>query len=126
MVDLFGILFLLTSYVLLPTGLVWGWIRFAKTSASTNVAPRLSLLALALATTSACLAIGSMIYAHWIGGFPFYDPRLLRIYRYGILLSLTGFVASLGGLWKPGPLRWLAPACSFGTLLYWFGMASTE
>jgi hypothetical protein len=79
-----------------------------------------------LATASAVLAVSTVIYAHHIGGFPYYDPRLLRIYRWGALLSLTGMAFALGGVWRRGPLQWLAPVCTFGTLLYWFGAASGE
>ena len=86
----------------------------------------MSLIGFALATISALLAISTAIYAKAIGGFQFYDPTLLRIYRYGALLSLSGMVFSIAGLWKPSVLRWHAPVCSVGTLMYWFMLASTE
>ena len=47
-----------------------------------------------------------------VGGVPFYDPLLLRIYRWGALLSLAGTAFALIGVWRPGPLRWHAPACA--------------
>jgi hypothetical protein len=45
----------------------------------------LSLIGFTLASASGLLAVSSVLYAHAIGGFPFYDPRLLRIYRWGDL-----------------------------------------
>lgn len=86
----------------------------------------LSLVGFALATASSLLAASSMSYAHAIGGFPFYDPLLLRIYGWGALLSLSGTVFAFIGVWRPGPLRWHAPACAVGTLLFWFAAAMGE
>jgi len=65
-------------------------------------------------TVTVALALGSLIYAHAIGGFPYYDPRLLRIYRWGTGLSLLGVVFGIGGVWRRSALRWHAPALSVG------------
>ena len=54
--------------------------------------PILSLIGFVLATASGLLALSSVVYAHVIGGFPYYDPRLLRIYAWGGVLSLSGIV----------------------------------
>ena len=47
-------------------------------------------------------------------------PVLLRIYRWGGLVSIAGIAFALGGAWRPNPLRWYAqpvlPAC------YCFGL----
>jgi hypothetical protein len=61
-----------------------------------------------------------------IGGFPFYDPRLLKIYVCGLLLSLAGILCAIGGVWRAGPVRWHAPACAVGMLLFWFMAAIGE
>jgi hypothetical protein len=50
-----------------------------------------------------------MLYAHLIGGFPFWDPALLRIYRWGSLLSLAGLIFDLQAF--------VGPALFVGTLL---------
>jgi len=86
----------------------------------------MSLIGFAFATASALLAISTEVYAKAIGGFTFYDPTLLRIYRYGALLSLSGIVFSFAGIWRTNALRWFALICSVGTLMYWFMMASSE
>jgi hypothetical protein len=71
------------------------------------------------------LAISSLIYAHLIGGFPFYDPRLMRIFRWGALLSLMGFLFGVEGAWRSSTLRWHAIAGSAGTLFFWIVAAES-
>jgi len=41
-----------------------------------------SLAGFSLGTASAVLAVGTTVYARAVGGFPFYDPSLMRIYRW--------------------------------------------
>jgi hypothetical protein len=123
---MFAWVFVVIAYIVLPAAIVWGWVRWLRRAQPHTLLSALSLVALGLGSASALLAFSSIIYAHVIGGFPFYDPRLLRIYRWGTLLSLSGLVCGIIGIWRPGPLRWLAPACAVGTFLYWIAMASTE
>src|SRR5215467_2296663 len=113
-------------YLALPLGVSIGWIRWLKRRTSLTPFSILSLIAFGLATCSGLLAIGSLIYAHAIGGFPFYDPRLLRIYRLGGSLSLGGFVLGIVGCWGRAPLRWYAPLCSFGMFVFWAFSAMGE
>ena len=65
----------------------------------------------------------SLIWARVIGGFPFYDPVLLRFYRWGGLTGLAGLVVSFVG---KGKLRW--PTCALSSLmiLLWFMAAIGE
>lgn len=49
-------------------------------------------------TASGLLAVSSLVWAHAIGGFPYYDPRLLRMYRWGGLLSLSSLVFGQGAV----------------------------
>jgi hypothetical protein len=114
------------GYIVAPCALIWSWVQWAKQPRGTNIAAHISFIGLLFATASALLAIGTHIYARAIGGFPFYDPRLLRIYRYGLLLSLIGVVSGLTGLAKKSSTRWLSPVSAFGTLIYWFCAASSE
>jgi hypothetical protein len=119
-------LVVMVVYGLLPVGIIGGWIRWFRGKASWSVSSIFSLLGFSCATASALLAIASILYAHTIGGFPFYDPRLLRIFRWGGLLSLTGVALAICGWWRPNTLRWYAPACAAGALLFWFAMAMGE
>jgi hypothetical protein len=73
----------------------------------------------------AVLAASSVAYAQ-VHHFPFYDPLLLRIFRWGGLLSLAGILFGICGVWRPGPLRWQAPVCGLGTLAFWLLAAEGE
>lgn len=119
-----GIIFVLGVYVALPTVLVAGWVRWVRRRQIGRTWP--SLAGFSLGTASAVLAIGAMVYARAVGGFPFYDPSLLRIYRWGLLLSLAGLIFGAVGLRWSGPVRWYAPVAAVGTLLFWLGAAAGE
>jgi len=120
------ILYVVGIYIALPAAMIWGWVRWSRHTQPRTWPSILSLVGFALATASGLLAASSVLYAHAIGGFPFYDPLLLRIYRWGALLSLSGTVFALIGVWRPGPLRWHAATCAVGTLLFWFATAMGE
>jgi hypothetical protein len=79
----------------------------------------LSLPGFAFASASAVLAIGTTLYSVVTGGFRYYAPSLLMIFKIGLLLSLGGLALALGGIWKRNPLRWHAPLVSLVTLLFW-------
>lgn len=113
-------------YLGLPVLTIWGWVRWFSRTQLRTLPAILPLIGFALATASGLLAVSSVLYAHVIGGFPYYDPRLMRIYAWGGMLSLAGIVFGIAGVWQPEPLRWHAPACSFGTLLFWFVSAMGE
>jgi hypothetical protein len=120
------VLFVVGVYIALPAVITWGWVRWWKRTQPRTPFSILSLIGFTLATASGLLAISAMLYARAVGGFPFYDPLLLRIYRWGALLSLSGIVFAVIGVWRPSPLRWHAPACAIGTLLFWFAAAMGE
>lgn len=119
-------LFVAGIYCALPVSIVHGWVCWTKRRPRLTAYSFLSLVGFTLATASALLAVASLTYAQAIHGFTFYDPLLLRIYKWGGLLSLCGFVLSLAGVWRENPLRWHAPVCSAGMLLFWFAMAMGE
>ena|SRR6185295_12119483 len=125
MVTVILVLIEIGFYVAVPAGLVWGWIRLLRNRQSqiTFLAP--SLVAFALGTASAVLAIGATLFSE-AAGISGPDPSLLRIYRMGALLSLLGIVLAVVGVCRPGPLRWHAPACAMGTLIFWLVAASGE
>ena len=117
------------SYVILfcvPVLLIWGWLRWWKRDKKHSLIPIMSLIGFFLATASSLLAISTVVYATVIGGFPFYDPTLIRIYKYGALLSLSGIVFSFAGLWRPNALRWHSLLCAVVTLAFWFLLAALE
>jgi hypothetical protein len=107
------------TVLVIPALLLWGWIRWIRTEIPHTLASTLSLIGFSFATSSAVLAIFAHLYARFIRSFPFYDPVLLKIYACGCLLSSLGIAFAVGGTARRGPLRWLAPACAFGTLIFW-------
>lgn len=111
------------AYFATPVAIIWGWVRWAKRTKQRTLPAILSLAGFILATASALFAIFAVVYTQ-ASGLVFYDPQVLRIYRWGCLLSLGGIAFSISGVWSRSPLRWLAPACSAGTLLFWL-MAMT-
>jgi hypothetical protein len=86
----------------------------------------LSVIGFALATVSELLAISMVLYARVSGGFAFYDPTLMRIYAWGMLISVVGMTVAIIGAWRPSSLRWYSLVCTAGTLLYWLVQASNE
>jgi hypothetical protein len=56
----------------------------------------------------------------------FYDPSLMKIMRWGLMLSLAGFLFAVGGAWRKSSLRWHAPVCAFGTFAFWILAAERE
>jgi len=122
---LFAILFAL-GYLLAPVMLIWGWIRWLRRREEIGPPFVLSLIGFILSTVSGLLAICSIVYALAIHGFPYYDPHLLRIFRWGGLLSLAGIVLGLTGTSRPNALRWQAPLAGLGMLAFWTMAASGE
>lgn len=73
--------------------LIWGWTRWAVDQPEPITIPSVSsLTGFILASASAALAVSSIAYAQLTGGFAFYDLRLLRIFRWGCLLSFLGLI----------------------------------
>ena len=103
-----------------------GWRHLKVKSERYTIFSVLSLVGFGFGTASAVLAVSSIIYAQAIGGFRYYDPLLLRIYRWGFLLSVTGFLFSVGGIWRRNAWRWYSPLLSLVMLLLWFAYATGE
>jgi hypothetical protein len=120
----FGILVVL-GYVIAPVVLIWGWTRWAVDHSQSTICSILSLMSFILASASAVLAVSTVVYAQ-IHHFPYYDPTLLRIFRWGLLLSLAGILCGIGGVWRRNTLRWYAPISGLGTLAFWIMAASGE
>lgn len=111
---------------LVPVGIIWGWLRYFRNSVNPNTPVSLSFFGFALATISALLVTVTAAYAGVIGGFQWYDPRLIRIFRGAILLTGSSILVSVVGTVKNNPLRWFAPACSVGMGVVWFYLLLAE
>jgi hypothetical protein len=112
--------------LIIPVLLVWGWVRWAKDETSRSRSTTFSLVGFSFATASAALAIFTHLYAVFVRSFPVYDPTLLKIYACGCFLSIAGIVFAIAGTGRPNPVRWLAPVCAFGTLVFWLLAMSSE
>jgi hypothetical protein len=104
------------AFLTLPIVMIWGWVRWIRRKKLVTVFSVLSLIGLALSTASELLAISMVVYAKVKGGFGYYDPSLMRIYAWGILLSLGGLALAAIGVWRQSSLRWHALICSIGAL----------
>jgi hypothetical protein len=124
--NLLGVTYLVIVYIALPCLMIWGWMRWSRRKKPENLVSAFSLASLLLATASALLAVLSIAYSMRTGGFAFYAPVLLRIFRWGLYLSAGGLLSGLVGVWRSSPLRWHAPACSFGMILFWLASAAME
>ena len=110
----------------MPVLTVWGWMRWRKTNQPRTRMSDLSFAGFALASASVLLAALTVFAAMVRGGFPYYDPLLLTIYKIGFVLSLGGLIFGLCGIWRNGPVRWHAPLCALGILVFWLLSASSE
>jgi hypothetical protein len=111
----------------IPALLLWGWVRWSKdqnyprTRSSTC-----SLVGFSLATASATLAIATHLYARFVHNFPSDDPTLMKIYAIGCLFSIVGIALGVAGTGRPNSIRWLAPVCAVGTLVFWLLAMSSD
>ena len=94
----FLVVYVFCIYVALPFAILRGWIHWAERPKSLTPFSVLSLLGFLLATCSVLLAFGGLLYARAIAGFPYYDPRLMRLYRWGGLLSMAGIFSGIYAL----------------------------
>jgi|SRR5580658_8749462 hypothetical protein len=126
MSNLWDPVLLVLAYVLTPFCIIWTWVRFIRHSRLRDRSSWPSITALMLTTCSALLALAALAFSGATGGFAYYDPRLLRIFRIGLLLSSLASLAGLIGTAFRSPLRWQAPIASLGMLIFWFLAAVAE
>jgi small-conductance mechanosensitive channel len=106
---------------------IWGWIRWAKQKERRIALPGPSFIGFLFASISALLAISTLLHPRFVAGFDTYDSTLMmKIYKYGALLSAAGMILAIIGIWRRGPLRWYAPICGLGTFVFWFVAATFE
>lgn len=105
--------------------MIGGWVRWQSEPKLRTVPSILSLVGFVLASASAVFAVSTIVVAQF-HHFPYYDPPLLRIFRWGTFLSLGGIVFGVSGAWRRSSLRWHAPVSATGMLASWFLTASME
>jgi hypothetical protein len=105
--------------VSLPAFLIAGWRKWMRHAPQRGIPAACALVGFILGSMSALIAVCSSLYASVRGGFAYYDPALLTIYRIGFLLALGGLISALGGLWKPNALRWYSPAVCIAMIMLW-------
>ena len=106
--------------------LIWGWIRWVRNSEPRSFFSICSLISFIFGTSSLFMAVGMVLYARSIGGFDFYDPFLMKIYAWGLLISLIGLIFAAIGVWRKNLLRFHSIALSVGMLAYWMIQVSLE
>ncbi len=102
-----------------------GWNEWVKARFPKTISSILSFIGFILASCSALLAVSTIVYAN-VHAFRFYDPMLMKIFAFGILLSAAGFCVSLGGAWRKNTLRWHSLLSSLGILAFWILAAAGE
>ena len=105
--------------------MVWGWIRWLRREKKWSILSFSSLIAFALASASALLAVAMLTCEVAIRGFND-DSVLMRICAWGALTSLSASVLALVGVWRPNSVRWHALICSFGIFMLWVAAAVGE
>jgi hypothetical protein len=120
------VVFALVAYVALPSFISAGWVRWFLNRKPQPRPSWLSLTGFLLGTVSALIALGGMLYARLVGGFPSFDPPLMTIFRCGMFLSFAGLVFALIGLRWASSTRWFALVACVGTLLFWVASAAAE
>jgi hypothetical protein len=113
-------------YVGLVIVLVSGWIRGGREGRTRDPFGLFSRFGFVLGTSSACVALGSVIWTRFLGIFQYHDPRIRWMDAIGTLFVLLGMVLSILGAWHRSVLRWHALILSAGMLLLWCAWLSGE
>ena len=116
----------LLGYIVAPVTLISAWIRWISQPRHWSATSVCSFASLVLATASGMVAISSVVWAQAIGGFGWYDPRLMKMMAWGLLLSVSAVVLSFGGVWRRNELRWQSPVASIGTAAFWLLVAALQ
>jgi hypothetical protein len=94
-------------------------INWARRSPKQDTSLVFAIASFSLVTGSVAIAISSMLYARKIGGFPHYDPMLMRILRWGFCLSLAAVIIAYKGVPRRSTNRWLLLTLSIGMMMFW-------
>jgi hypothetical protein len=116
----------LVCWVLAPVTLGWAFRRWWRSEPRFELPvwrSQLAFAAFSLGGLSVTLWFVLVIWSMARGGFPYYDPILLRCYGVGLLLGFGGFLFGLPG---KGKLRWPACLISSAMVFMWLIAASME
>jgi hypothetical protein len=101
----------------LPLWVIWGWVTWVKNARPFQPRTLVSLLALACASLSATLEVGSMLHAQLSGaGAP---DTSTALHVTGIALAGLALALSLSSFRTPRTPRWTTPALALVMLAIW-------
>lgn len=119
-----SVLFVL-GYVVAPSTLVWGWMRWIKQRQRLwTITSTMSFAGFLLATASALFGLWMIAYGA-AGGFITshgYSPDYGLFYQFirrGSVLSVLGLAFAICGVWRRSAIRWQALATAVGTFAFW-------
>jgi hypothetical protein len=109
------------GYVAAPALLVWGWVRWIKSTKPLTLWSILSLIGFLFASASGLCALLLFLYVreHGSGMHHFDDRVFMGLFQLGRLLSRIAIAFGIAGVWRPNPLRWLAPGSAAATIMFW-------
>jgi hypothetical protein len=105
--------------LLLPAVMVWGWARWFKVPGPRTLSAKFSLGGFIFANISVLLALSALLFAHNSSSSPVLNSLLLRLYSFGLVLSVLGVLLALAGLRRSSALRWPGLLCAAGILVFW-------
>ena len=109
--------------VLMLVWALWRWWHTAPLIIQPAWRSYVAFIAITLGGISSLLWLVSIVWAGVIGGFAYYDPVVLRFYRWGFFTGVAGFLISFAG---KGKLRWPACGLSFLMAMLWMMAATSE
>ena len=101
-----------------PVALIWGWTRWTHQPETANGPGTLSLIGFVLRQLQPLWPFRRLRMLKFTT-FRF-TILVLRIFRWGVVLSLAGILFGVGGVWRPVRLRWHAPICRLGMFAFCF------
>jgi hypothetical protein len=106
------------AYLFGPVLLTWGWIRWIRHKPRNwTIGPLFSFVGFCLATAAYAWAIVVIVV-----GFDFeHNSNYIgRVVEFGVILSLSAFAFTTGGVWRKSPIRWQAFSLSLCALCLFF------
>jgi hypothetical protein len=108
-----------------PVMLTWGWIRWILQREKRTFTAILSFIGFLLATASALIAVAFILVAAFFGVYNL-NPLWPSVSKIAAGLSVAGVMLGLGGVWRPGLLRWHCPVGAVGILSFWMSLLGLD